>query len=567
MITPGKAVRALDFQLRTRAESYRHSTRLKHIEATVAKHEPATRSDNAPVVFFNASTRTWGITLNAAFSMLASWGFRLAGMPVRYYVCHAGLEGCMIGTIRKRPLTPPPCNVCCRLSRMLYPGNLQHSLRAPKDGWDSISEIEGDSIEALRQVTAGSVPLGELCLPSLRWVLRKHNVVDSPEIVELFRRYLRSAAHLAKEFDRFLSETKPRALVVFNGVTFPEAVARHLALERGIPVITHEVGVQPLSAFFTHGHATAYPIDIEDDFALDAGDEARLDSYLVERFQGQFTMAGVRFWPEIRSMDEALLGKITQHKQTVAVFTNVIFDTSQMHANTVFSDMFVWLEGVVELARERKDTLFVIRAHPDELRPGKESQETVAEALQQSGAIALPNIVFIPSDQFLNSYELIEKSKLVLVYNSSIGLEATLLYRVVLSGGASRYTRYPTVYFPDTPEAYFQLARRFLEQEKPRPPKEFILQARRFSYVQHFLTSLDFSDYLEPHPHFPGYVSFGDFDPLDLHPDRCLEVRILERGILENRQMFYDRADVAMKKSPEAAFEEVVEQGFVEGDR
>ena len=560
MITPGKVVRALDFQLRTRAESYRHSTRLKRIEAVVAKHEPATRSEKAPVVFFNASTRTWGVTLNAAFSMLASWGLRLAGIPVRYFVCQAGMQGCMIGTLRKRPLTPPPCDVCRRLSRLLYPEDLQHALSSPKDGWDSISEIDGDSVEALRKITADGVPLGELCLPSLRWVLRRHNVVDSTETTELFRCYLRSAAHLASEFERFLSETSPRALVVFNGVTFPEAVARHLALRRGIPVITHEVGVQPLSAFFTHGHATAYPIDIEDDFVLRDEDEVRLDGYLADRFQGQFTMAGVRFWPEIKSLDESLLTKIAQHKQTIAVFTNVIFDTSQMHANTVFSDMFDWLERVVELARDRQDTLFVIRAHPDELRPGKESQETVGEALQRSDAMELPNVVFIPSDQFLNSYELIEKSKLVLVYNSSIGLEATLLDRVVLSGGASRYTRYPTVYFPETPEAYFQLARGFLEQENPRPPREFILQARRFSYVQHFLTSLDFSAYLEPHPHFPGYVSFGDFDPLDLHPDRCLEVRILERGILENKQMFYDRADVAMRSSPEAGIAELVER-------
>ncbi len=554
MITPGKVVQAADFQLRTRAEGFRHSTRLKHIEAVVAKHEPSVGSENAPVVFFNASTRTWGISLNAAFSMLASWGLRLAEIPVRYFVCHAGMQGCMIGTVRKQPLAPPPCNSCRRLSRLLYPEHLQHSLISPQEGWGSAFEINGDSVEALRQVTANGVPLGELCVPTLRWVLRRHNIVDSPEITELFRRYLRSAAHLAWEFERFLSDTNPRVVVVFNGVTFPEAVARYLALRKGIPVITHEVGVQPFSAFFTFGQATAYPIDIEDDFVLEAEDEAYLDNYLAQRFQGQFTMAGIRFWPEIKNLGESLLAKIEDHKQTVAVFTNVIFDTSQMHANTVFPDMFVWLEQVVDLAREGQDTLFVIRAHPDELRPGKESQETVGDALHQIGALALPNLVFIPPDQFLNSYELIEKSKLVLVYNSSIGLEATLLDRVVLSGGASRYTRYPTVYFPDTPETYFQMARRLLKQETPRPPKEFIQQARRFSYVQHFLTSLDFSAYLEPHPRFPGYVSFKDFDPLDLHPDRCLEVRILERGILEQRQMFYDRADVRLKKSPETGF-------------
>ncbi len=59
-----------------------------------------------------------------------------------------------------------------------------------------------------------------------------------------------------------LDETQPRAVIVFNGQFFPEATARYIAQKRGIRVITHEVGLQPASAFFTDGEATAYPIHI-----------------------------------------------------------------------------------------------------------------------------------------------------------------------------------------------------------------------------------------------------------------------------------------------------------------
>jgi len=84
---------------------------------------------------------------------------------------------------------------------------------------------------------------------------------------------------------------------------YPEAVTRWLAKARGLRVITHEVAMRPFTAFFTDGEATAYPIHIPDGFFLSAAQNARLDAYLAQRFQGDFSMAGIRFWPEMRELD------------------------------------------------------------------------------------------------------------------------------------------------------------------------------------------------------------------------------------------------------------------------
>ena len=77
-----------------------------------------------------------------------------------------------------------------------------------------------------------------------------------------------------------------------------------MAQERGIRVITHEVAFQPFSTFFTDGEATAYPIDIPEEFELSDEQNATLDTYLSKRFQGDFTMAGIRFWPEMKELDD-----------------------------------------------------------------------------------------------------------------------------------------------------------------------------------------------------------------------------------------------------------------------
>ena len=200
---------------------------------------------------------------------------------------------------------------------------------------------------------------------------------------------------MARQFAALLEREKPQAVLVFNGQFFPEATARWVAQQYEIPVITHEVGLRPFTAFFTPGEATAYPLHVPEAFELDERQNARLDEYLSQRFKGQFSMAGVRFWPEMKGLDPAFLQRIEQFQQVVPVFTNVIFDTSQPHSNVVFPHMFAWLDLVLELARSHPETLFVLRAHPDESRPGKASQESVRQWVERSGADGLPNLIFI----------------------------------------------------------------------------------------------------------------------------------------------------------------------------
>jgi len=154
----------------------------------------------------------------------------------------------------------------------------------------------------------------------------------------------------------------------------------------------------------------------------------------------------------------------------VPVFTNVIFDTSQGHANVVFQHMFAWLDRVLEIIRVHPETFFVIRAHPDECRPGKQSRESVADWVKNNQVTALPNVLFVDASEYFSSYELIRKSKFVMVYNSTIGLEASVIGLPVLCGGKARFTQIPTVFFPPSPDDYSRQAEEFLRAKQIKVP-------------------------------------------------------------------------------------------------
>lgn len=518
--------------------------RVHTVQQGLALRQADKNLSGRPVLFFNASTRIGRLSLNAAFNLLTSWSLQYAGVPVRYFCCEAGMLQCQlgakIGSESVESPVDPPCKSCRNLSRRLFPAG-----QTIPFSWNP--ELEqlvprSASLPDLIAFQYADLPLGELVLPTLRWCLRRHNLEDNHQHRELMRKFVLSAINVAQNFSEYLLHETPRAVVVFNGISFPEAVVREIAMGKGIKVITHEVGLRPLTGFFSTGHATENRIAIPDTFQLDADQNAWLDAYLTKRFKGDFSMADVEYWPEIRDPDSVILEKIQAHKNLVTVFTNVIFDTSQMHANVLFEDLFDWLDTVFDVIEKNPDTLFIIRAHPDELRVGKDSKETVQEKVLARFTDSVENIIFIAPDEYVNSYELVQRSKFIMVYNSSIGLEGSLLRVPVLCAGQARYTHYPTVFFPNTRHEYQQRLTEFLTDAEIELPQIFYDEARRFLFYHLNFASLDFSRFIEQQSSDRGQVLLKEFSIADLDPINSPEMKILQNGILaDGRLLFSER--------------------------
>jgi len=491
----------------------------------------AAREAHAPVLFFEVSTRLAGISLNAAYNLLTSWSLRLQGVPVIHLFCDRGMHSCVLGTSRKEISDKLPCKDCMKQSDSLYVESEALRFQFQEDEVFEAA-IAGLALDGCLGFSYQGIPLGELITPSLRWILRRHNLEKEPITLRIAKDYLRSAWSIAGEVGLIIDGLKPQALVVFNGMQYPEATARWVARQKGLKTYSHEVGLQPFSGFFTEGDATAYPLDLPKDFTLDEAQEARLDDYLSKRFKGKFSMAGVQFWPEMSQLDASLLADMAKFEQVVSVFTNVIFDTSQPHANVIFRDMFDWLDSLLEAAKMHPETLFIIRAHPDEARKGKASEESVSQWAQTREIGKIWNLRFVAPEQFLSSYELINRSKFVMVYNSTIGMEASIMGKLVLAAGKSRYSPYETCLLPEGRSAYVATLLELLAASKVDVPVQYAENARRFLYFQLYRSSLPFDDFLEPDGIWNGYVKLKDFEWQALLPENSPTMRAISDGIL-----------------------------------
>jgi hypothetical protein len=471
---------------------------------------------------------------NAGYSFLVAQALRMQGVPVIQFACNAGMSRCMLGSNRDDVTKAPPCARCTAQSKAIFDDLSTRWFEYAPD-LDLATKIDSLSVEELCAFKYKETPLGFWAVNSLRWVLRRHHLTDDAPTRQFMKYYILSAWNVYAQFEKLVEEVHPQAILVFNGISFPEAAAKYVSQKHGVKVITHEVGMRPFTAFFTEGEATAYPIHIGPEFQLDAAMNEKLDQYLSQRFQGNFSMAGIRFWPEIKGLSPEFLTKAAKFKHIVPVFTNVIFDTSQVHANTLFTTMFSWLDAVLEMVKKHPETLFIIRAHPDEHREGKEARESVRGWAADRKIEALDNVVFVDSREFISSYELIQKSHFVMVYNSTIGLEASLMGKAVLAGGKARFTQLRTAYLPESPEAYNRLLDEFLSSEMIAVSPEFKVNARRFLFYQLYKTSLPFDAFLKEDGIWKGYVTLKDFPLSTLTPEGSETIKVILEGILKNQ--------------------------------
>jgi len=535
-----------DFKTRVKIRRDRliNRRRLAGLTRRAAQAEPTQPESGRPVVVFNASTRLDFVSLNAAYSLLSAWGLRLAGVSVVHFVCQQGMSRCLLGSNEEDPDQTPPCGACTALSARLYTGAEVRPFSYQRN--PALSEILIElQVEDLKTLEFEGIPLGQLVLPSIRWRMRRHHLKNDRATLFLFQEFILSAYNIIQEFTALLEEKDPQAVIVFNGQMFPEAAARYAAAQRGLKVFSHETGMLPFTAFYTTGQATARRVFIsEEELTLNPEQDAHLDAYLERRFSGSFSMGGIKFWQDMQGLGETFEGKAKNFQQIVPVFTNVIFDTSQAHANTIYPHMFAWLDDLLDIFKAHPDTLFVLRAHPDELRPNsrKKSKETVRMWVQEKQAEQLENVLFIDSQEFISSYELIGRSKFVIAYNSSIALEAVLLGRLPVCGGWAWYTDYPAAVYPDSPQAYREELNALLKAEEVSLPEKFTATARALLYYEYYRCSVPFADFLEPHS-LRGFVLFKPVQPDAFRPERAPAVAALLEGL---RKDVPDDADLVL---------------------
>ena len=326
------------------------------------------------------------------------------GVKIEIIQCFNFLNICHLGGSPFSDNNKMPCYSCEKVNSKLYKDINTIKLSFLKVDYEN--ELQQLSFDELKNYTFEGINLGELVSSSIIWIKRHSDLNE--ESKDYFIKLINDSKNLKCYFDNLNLEDY-KGILVFNGISFPESILYKICEEKNLNVATFEGG---MSKNFNYSIEFNYGFTPQHFFKFDMDKNYENDYFEDQEF---FTAKTHNLISE--KMDS-----------TVSIFTNVSWDTSQFVSNNLFDSMYEWLENLKPLFKQYKSINFVIKPHPGENRKIKKTFYTVSSWYEENIRNQYSNVSIVLNNKSSTSYKLLKRSNLVLVYNSTIGIEIQPLH-------------------------------------------------------------------------------------------------------------------------------------------
>ena len=372
---------------------------------------------------------------NAIEATLAH-ALRLRDADVAVVTCGGGQPVCELGWSRRA--WPRPCDRCgwytdawgealgirrYRLADHLpWGGDGRRAPARPPAGYEQRAE----------HLTAYSVP----------WLLRVADASRVPESAEAARDFAVAAAGLEHAFAAILDDFAPDIVFGVNGRMAAERTMRDLAQARGLRTPSYEMAPRGGALTFAQ-EAPAPAYDLDELWSqvgqreLTEPQERAVGDMLAGRAEGRG--AHERYF-ERAEEDRVTLRRelgIPEGTRVVSLFTNLVWDSACLFNDVAYPSMVDWIAGAVRATAEVPGTVLVVRVHPAETRWGTR-ERALDGVLDRLGTLP-DHVRWIPPEQAVSSYAVLDLSDLVLAYASTVGLEAACRGVPVAVGARTHY--------------------------------------------------------------------------------------------------------------------------------
>ncbi len=291
------------------------------------------------------------------------------------------------------------------------------------------------------------LPLGRFVQVSMCAYFRVGSLSGSPGSLDVFRRFVATATVLVQFHSRMIASLRPERLIVLNGLYAGWRIAYEIGKSLGVPVTTWDLGQRPNTLICAHNEISIYfdhlpPLWRSLGTTLGEAQRKQITHYLANRVSGD---QGVITFNEQALVDDAQLRQalgVPKQSDLYAVYTNVEWDSAAIGRDTAFRNQWDWLETTLQYFAERPEIHIVVRVHPGEARiPMIRAREFIASRIREAWPSLPANIHVVDWSDEISSYSILRSAKAVLVYTSTIGLEAACSSIPVIVAGRTHYAR------------------------------------------------------------------------------------------------------------------------------
>lgn len=297
------------------------------------------------------------------------------------------------------------------------------------------------------------VTIDRMCTLNAIWELKGESKVEGRREYESVIRQQLAASYRA--INSLLETEHYDSILVPGGVYNSSGIWSERARYYNTRVASFDSGGKGLITFAVNGIASQLH-DIPASFAMlksSVNNEAE-KQFVIEKAKSEIEQrqrGKDRFAYQVVPSEQ----KQAQGCESVLIALNSSWDSAALGLHIVFNSTTEWLLETTQWILTHTNSSVIIRQHPVERLAVGRSNDDYAELLEQNFG-TIDRVRFIAAADPVNSYDLMRSVTGVVVYTSTIGVEATILGKVVVTPSKSYYSKLGFVWNAETKDEYFE---------------------------------------------------------------------------------------------------------------
>ena len=459
--------------------------------------EPSESESKGDILFI--SPRWW--LIHQGWETIIAYILRWQGFRPHFLICNNAMEMCDSYDPKQKI-----GDICAQCRRDIH-GFMTNS-KIPFSKFSDWIDIESVKNEALKcsnlwdpntefnKFTYDNFPIGDLIWISLVRHFRKIRFSSDPHAIATSRKFLESGIIAYRAIQNIINSRNWKYVFGVNGSFFIEAIAGEFARQKGIEFFSYERGIKkdyvllskksPISSWdILNIYKNREP--------LNAAEEKEIDDYCAVRKIGGQSI--VNYWPQVEADKKKIIDelKLDPTKKIFTAFPNITWDSAVINREIFFKDLWDWINTTIAHISQRPDVQLIVRVHPAEIRLRQKTTERVADLIKEYYLQLPSNIRVIDSESPISSYTLVEISDKILVYTTTVGLEAAMVGKEVIVSARTHYRGLGFTTDCANKEEYL----RALDEQRAIDRPAIIEKARRYAYTLFFDTHIPFKSITE----------------------------------------------------------------------
>jgi len=320
---------------------------------------------------------------------------------------------------------------------------------------------------------------------------------NNPKHKEMAMISLSRSLSAAEGAYRLIDKSNPAILVVVDRGYTPYGEMFDACINKNIPVITWNVAHRDNTVMlkrYHYGNRDSHPASLSKDswktmLDLEWTNERRSELYqeLSSSYESGewYGEVGTQFGKkgfETNEIKNKL--ELNPNKKIAVIFSHIFWDATFFWGEDLFRDYEDWFVQTVKAACKNKNLNWLIKVHPantvKDHRDGVISEPSEIIALREQIGELPEHVKVINADTPISTWSLFQAMDYCLTVRGTVGIEAAMLGKVVLTAGTGRYDCHGFTHDFTSSKEYLQCLQHIEDLEKSSPHMKEL--AERYAY-------------------------------------------------------------------------------------